>query len=89
MIRVVLDGLVKRFDGIAVVDHASMEVRPGELTYLLGPSGRGRRPWPGSWPGWRTWTMARFTSTAARCATCRPASAGSAWCPRTMRSGRT
>ena len=42
MIRVVLDGLVKRFDGIAVVDHASMEVRPGELTYLLGPSGSGK-----------------------------------------------
>ena len=42
MIRVVLDGLVKRFYGIAVVDHASMEVRPGELTYLLGPSGSGK-----------------------------------------------
>lgn len=42
MIRVVLDGLVKRFDRIAVVDHASLEVRPGELTYLLGPAGAGK-----------------------------------------------
>lgn len=42
MIRVVLDGLVKRFDRIAVVDHASMEVVPGELTYLLGPPGSGK-----------------------------------------------
>jgi ABC-type Fe3+/spermidine/putrescine transport system ATPase subunit len=42
MIRVVLDGLVKRYDGVAVVDGASLEVRPGELTYLLGPSGAGK-----------------------------------------------
>ncbi|MBX6313787.1 MAG: ABC transporter ATP-binding protein [Isosphaeraceae bacterium] len=42
MIRVVLDGLVKRYEGIAVVDGASLEVRPGELTFLLGPSGAGK-----------------------------------------------
>ncbi|WP_435007684.1 ABC transporter ATP-binding protein [Tundrisphaera lichenicola] len=42
MIRVVLENLVKRFDGVAVVDGASMEVRPGELTFLLGPSGAGK-----------------------------------------------
>jgi ABC-type Fe3+/spermidine/putrescine transport system ATPase subunit len=42
MIRVVLENLVKRFEGVAVVDGASMEVRPGELTFLLGPSGSGK-----------------------------------------------
>jgi len=42
MIRVVLDNLVKRFDGVAVVDGASMEVRPGEISFVLGPSGAGK-----------------------------------------------
>lgn len=42
MIRVVLDNLVKRYDDVAVVDGASMEIRPGELSYVLGPSGSGK-----------------------------------------------
>lgn len=42
MIRVVLDGLVKRRDRVAVVDGASLEAMPGELTYVLGPSGAGK-----------------------------------------------
>jgi ABC-type Fe3+/spermidine/putrescine transport system ATPase subunit len=42
MIRVVLENLVKRYDEVAVVDGASMEVRPGELSYVLGPSGSGK-----------------------------------------------
>jgi ABC-type Fe3+/spermidine/putrescine transport system ATPase subunit len=42
MIRVVLDGLVKHIDRVAVVDGVTMEIRPGELTYLLGPSGSGK-----------------------------------------------
>jgi ABC-type Fe3+/spermidine/putrescine transport system ATPase subunit len=42
MIRVRLDGLVKRYDRVAVVDDASLEVRPGEFTILLGPSGAGK-----------------------------------------------
>jgi ABC-type Fe3+/spermidine/putrescine transport system ATPase subunit len=42
MIRVTLDGLVKRYDRIAVVDNASLEILPGELTVLLGPSGAGK-----------------------------------------------
>lgn len=42
MIRVVLENLVKRYDDVAVVDGASMEVRPGELSYVLGPSGSGK-----------------------------------------------
>ncbi len=42
MIRVVLENLVKRFDGVAVVDGASLEIRPGELAFVLGPSGSGK-----------------------------------------------
>ncbi len=42
MIRVVLENLVKRFDGVAVVDGASLEIRPGELSFVLGPSGSGK-----------------------------------------------
>jgi ABC-type Fe3+/spermidine/putrescine transport system ATPase subunit len=42
MIRVTAEGLVKRYDRVAVVDGASLEVAPGSLTYLLGPSGAGK-----------------------------------------------
>ena len=42
MIRVVLENLVKRYDGVAVVDGASLEIRPGELSIVLGPSGSGK-----------------------------------------------
>ena len=42
MIRVVLDNLVKTFDRVAVVDGASLEIRPGELAFVLGPSAAGK-----------------------------------------------
>jgi iron(III) transport system ATP-binding protein len=42
MIRVTLESLVKWHDKVAVVDHASLEMRPGELAFLLGPSGSGK-----------------------------------------------
>ncbi len=45
MIRVVLDGLVKRYDRVAVVDFEPgrpLEVAPGELMLVLGPSGSGK-----------------------------------------------
>jgi len=42
MIRVILEGLVKRFGPVAAVDGASLELRPGEMTYVLGPSGAGK-----------------------------------------------
>jgi ABC-type Fe3+/spermidine/putrescine transport system ATPase subunit len=42
LIRVTIESLVKRFDKVAVVDHASLEIRPGELAFLLGPSGAGK-----------------------------------------------
>ena len=35
MIRVTAEGLVKRYDRVAVVDGASLEDAPGSLTYLL------------------------------------------------------
>jgi ABC-type Fe3+/spermidine/putrescine transport system ATPase subunit len=42
MPRVILEGLVKRYAGVAAVDGASFEVRPGEMTYVLGPAGAGK-----------------------------------------------
>lgn len=42
MRRVILDGLVKRFAGVAAVDDASLELRPAGITCILGPSGAGK-----------------------------------------------
>jgi len=42
MIRVIVEGLVKRYGQIAAVDGASLEIAPGELFCLLGPSGAGK-----------------------------------------------
>jgi ABC-type Fe3+/spermidine/putrescine transport system ATPase subunit len=42
MRRVILEGLVKRYAGVVTVDGASFELRPGEITYVLGPSGAGK-----------------------------------------------
>lgn len=42
MIRVNADGLVKHFDRVPVVDGASIELPPGEITVVLGPSGAGK-----------------------------------------------
>ena len=42
MIRVHVDGLVKRQGGVAVVDGASLELPAGEITVVLGPSGAGK-----------------------------------------------
>ena len=42
MIRVIFDGLVKRHGVVAAVDGASLELRPGEMTYVLGPPGAGK-----------------------------------------------
>ena len=42
MTRVVLDGLVRRLDRVAIVDGASIEVQPGELTAVVGPPRAGK-----------------------------------------------
>ena len=42
MIRVAFENLVKTFDGVPVVDGASLDIRPGELAFVLGPSGSGK-----------------------------------------------
>jgi ABC-type Fe3+/spermidine/putrescine transport system ATPase subunit len=42
MRRVILEGLVKCYAGVAAVEGASFELRPGAMTYVLGPSGAGK-----------------------------------------------
>jgi ABC-type Fe3+/spermidine/putrescine transport system ATPase subunit len=42
MIRVIVEGLSKRYGALAAVDDASLELRPGEITYVLGPAGAGK-----------------------------------------------
>lgn len=37
-----IDGLIKRFDRVAVVDGATLEVRPTELMVVVGPAGSGK-----------------------------------------------
>jgi ABC-2 type transport system ATP-binding protein len=39
---IVVDGLEKRFDGIAALDGVDFEVRPGTVFGLLGPNGAGK-----------------------------------------------
>jgi iron(III) transport system ATP-binding protein len=41
-VKIRLRGIVKRFDGVVAVDHASVDVGDGELFTLLGPSGCGK-----------------------------------------------
>ncbi len=42
MTRVILDGLKKRSGAVDAVDGASLEIRSGELTCLVGPAGSGK-----------------------------------------------
>ena len=37
-----LDGVTKRYERIAVVDGVSLEARPGQATYIVGPAGAGK-----------------------------------------------
>jgi ABC-2 type transport system ATP-binding protein len=51
---VVVDGLVKRYAGRAVVDGISFEVAPGEVVALLGPNGAGKTTAVETVEGYRT-----------------------------------
>ncbi len=39
---IIVENLVKRFDGRTIIDHVSFEIADGELVSLLGPSGCGK-----------------------------------------------
>ena len=51
---VVVDGLVRRYDGRAVVDGVSFEVAAGEIVALLGPNGAGKTTTVETVEGYRT-----------------------------------
>jgi putative ABC transport system ATP-binding protein len=51
---VVLDRLTKAYDGTTVVDHATLDVREGELAVLLGRSGSGKSTLLMTAGGWLT-----------------------------------
>lgn len=42
MIRVIVEGLVKRYGKTTAIDRASLEIRPGELLFVVGPPGAGK-----------------------------------------------
>ena len=41
----VVQGLVKRFGALLATNHVSLEVRPGEIHALIGPTAPANRPW--------------------------------------------
>ncbi len=46
--RVSIEQLTVRYGPVVAVDNLSLEIAPGELLALVGPSGCGRRPCSGS-----------------------------------------
>ena len=79
MIRVIIEGLVKRYGQVAAVDGASLEIGPGELACLLGPPGAGKTTLGRLLAGLERRTTARSTSTTGSSSPCRLTSAESAW----------
>ena len=88
MIRVIIEGLVKRYGQVAAVDDASLEIAPGELACVLGPPGAGKTTLGRLLRARRAPTTARSTWTTAWSWRCRRKNAGWEWSFQTTPSGR-
>jgi putative spermidine/putrescine transport system ATP-binding protein len=77
----------KSYDGATlVVKDLNLDVAKGEFLTMLGPSGSGKTTCLMMLAGFETATHGEIRWAGARSTTCRPTSAGSAWCSRTTRS---
>ena len=84
-----IEGLTKRFGGVAAADNTSLEVRRGELVSVIGPNGSGKTTLFNLITGLDCrGTRARSGSRARRSAGCRPTrSSSAAWPARSRTSG--
>ena len=89
MLRVLIDGLVKRYRHIAAVDGPTLDLSPGELTCLVGPPGAGKTTLGRLIAGLEDPPItARFTSTNGLSGRCRRTSGEWVWSSRISPSGR-
>ena len=54
--------LCKQFDGVAVLDHVSMELESGHIYCLTAPSGKGQTAASFIWSGYRSERFFRRTA---------------------------
>jgi len=79
----------KQFGSVTAVDGASLEIGDGELFTLLGPSGCGKTTLLRLIAGFHTLDGGEIWFGDRRIDGSGPTRVTSAWCSRTMRSGRT
>ncbi len=87
--RIDVADLTKRFGSASVVNRVGFSIEEGELFTLLGPSGCGKTTLLRLVAGFYHADEGEIRFDGRRMNEVRPTSAGSAWCSRTTRYGRT